>query len=78
MVGPEISVPQTYGKLAYSDTGRRDAKATVRVAFTLNYNHETELEQFIATQSRPGAAHHFLTKEQFNAYYAPTANKNKR
>ena len=73
--GPEISVPQTYGKLAYTDMGRRSANAQVRVAVTLNYNHQAELERFIAAQSLPGSPHAFLTKEQFDDYYAPTAQQ---
>ena len=73
--GPQIAVPKTYGKLAYTDMGRRAANAPVRVAVVLNYNHEAELEQFIAAQSRPGSPHAFLTKAQFDNYYAPTAQQ---
>src|SRR5438270_7150228 len=74
-VPPQISVPRTSGKLAYTDLGRRAANAPVRVSLTLNYNHEAELEQFIAAQSAPRAPHNFLTKDQFNNYYAPTAQQ---
>src|SRR5579872_6961541 len=73
--GPEISVPRTYGKLAYTDLGRRAGSAPVHVAITLNYNHEAELEQFIAAHSAAGSSHVFLTKDQFNNYYAPTAQQ---
>lgn len=73
--GPEISVPRTYGKLAYTDLGRRAANASVRVAVVLNYNHEAELEQFIASHSGPGAPHSFMTKDQFDNYYAPSAQQ---
>lgn len=73
--GPEISIPKTYGKLAYTDLGRRAANALVRVAVVLNYNHEAELEQFLAAHSAPNAPHTFMTKEQFNTYYAPTAQQ---
>jgi kumamolisin len=70
-----ISVPKTFGKLAFTDLGRRAANANVNVAVVLRYNHEAELEQFIASQSMPGASHHFLTPAQFNQEYAPTADQ---
>ena len=72
---PEISVPHTYGKLAFSDMGRRAGNAPVSVAITLNYNHEAQLEQFIAAHSGPNASHVYLTRDQFNSYYAPTAQQ---
>src|SRR5690242_3067008 len=50
---PFISIPRTFGKLAYSDAGRRAANAQMQIALVLKYNHEAELEQFIATQSGP-------------------------
>ncbi len=54
---PLISIPKTWGKLAYTDVGRRPSNAPVNVAITLRYNHQSELEQFIAAQSAPGGAH---------------------
>ena len=72
---PAISVPMTHGKLAYSDAGRRAASAPVTVAITLNYNHQDQLDQFIAAQSGPHGAHAFLTPAQFNATYAPTVQQ---
>ncbi len=74
---PMISIPLTHGKLAYSDLGRRPNSAPVNVAITLNYNHEAQLEQFIASQSGQGGGHHFLTPAQFNSYYAPTVQQEK-
>lgn len=41
----------------------------------LRYNHQSELDQFVASQSAPGGAHHWLTQQQFDAYYAPTAEQ---
>ncbi|HTX59317.1 MAG TPA: protease pro-enzyme activation domain-containing protein [Verrucomicrobiae bacterium] len=69
---PVISVPKTFGALAFSDAGRRPAKAPVSVTLTLRYNHQAELDQFVANM---GKSHRVLTPEQFNAYYAPTAKQ---
>src|SRR5579884_2578546 len=74
-VTPDISIPKAYGQLAYTDVGRRPASAPVNVAIVLRYNHEAELEQFIASNSTPGVPHHYLTAAQFNAYYAPTVEQ---
>ncbi len=70
-----ISVPMTHGKLAFTDAGRRAALAPVSVAITLNYNHQDQLDQFIAAASGPHGTHAFLTPAQFNATYAPTAQQ---
>jgi subtilase family serine protease len=77
---PLISIPQLSGKLAYNDTGRRAADATVRVSLTLRYNHQAELDRFVARMSRPhsGSHRHFLTPQQFDAHYAPTAQQEER
>src|SRR5579863_7454745 len=67
---PLISVPHTYGKLAFTDAGRRDGKAPVTVVLTLRYNHQQELDRFVAELGR--GRHHVLTPAQFNERYAPT------
>src|SRR5579863_5855404 len=67
-----ISIPRTFGTLSFKDLGRRAAKDPVSITMVLNYRHEADLERFIATQSRLHGAHHFLTREQFNARFAPT------
>ncbi len=74
---PVISVPRTFGALAFSDSGRRPANQPVRIALTLRYNHQAELDRFVAEVSNPhsGMYRHFLTPAQFNAYYAPTAQQ---
>ena len=69
---PQISIPVTSGRLAYSDLGRRTPTAPVNVVLTLNYNNEAQLEQFIASQGGPHGAHQWLTPAEFNATYAPT------
>jgi subtilase family serine protease len=67
-----ISIPRTFGTLSFKDLGRRAAKDPVTITMVLKYRHEADLERFIATQSRLHGAHHFLTREQFNARFAPT------
>jgi hypothetical protein len=74
---PLVSVPKTYGALAFTDRGRRPANAPVTVSLTLRYNHEAELERFVDDVSNPhsGRYRRFLTPAQFDAYYAPTAQQ---
>ena len=71
------SVPHLTGDLAFTDAGRRAPGAAVNVTLTLAYNHQQELDQFVANVSDPhsGMYRHFLTAEQFNNYYAPTAQQ---
>lgn len=75
MSAPLISVPRTFGALAYKDEGRRASSAPVSVTLTLRYNHQAELDRFVWAQSAPGGPHHFLTPAQFNSYYAPTVQQ---
>jgi len=74
---PLVSVPKTYGALAFTDSGHRAANAPVTVSLTLRYNHQAELDQFVADVSNPhsGAYRRFLTPAQFDGYYAPTAQQ---
>ncbi len=74
-LAPLISVPRTYGALAYTDSGRRAANAPVTIAVTLRYNNQAQLDAFVADVSNPASANyrHFLAPSQFNAEYAPTA-----
>jgi subtilase family serine protease len=46
----------------------------VSISLTLRYNHQDELDAFVANVSDPrsGAYHRFLSAQQFDAYYAPT------
>jgi hypothetical protein len=77
---PLISVPKLSGDLAYTDVGRRPANAPVRVALTLRYNHQAELDRFVASLSDPGArlTRRFLTPKQFDDRYAPTPMQEER
>jgi hypothetical protein len=72
-----VAVPKTGGALAFADLGRRSPNAPVSVALTLRYNNQAELDQFVADVSDPHASSHgrYLTKEQFNARYAPTVEQ---
>lgn len=72
---PMISVPKTFGELSFSDSGRRAPSAPVRIAVTLRYNNQQALDTLVAGIYTPGSPtyHHFLTPEQFNANFAPTA-----
>ena len=71
---PEISIPHLYGKLAFTDAGRRSSREPVSVGLTLRYNNQAELDQLVADVSNPRSASYgrFLTPQQFNARYAPT------
>jgi subtilase family serine protease len=74
---PEISIPHLSGALAFVDEGRRAASAPVNVVFTLRYNHQSELDQFVAEAANPHSSKylHFLTPSEFDSYYAPTAQQ---
>ncbi|MGA9943778.1 MAG: protease pro-enzyme activation domain-containing protein [Candidatus Cybelea sp.] len=77
---PLISIPKLSGELAYNDAGRRAANAPVRVSLTLRYNHQAELDRFVAKVNAAGlgARRQFLTAKEFNDYYAPTVAQEQR
>jgi subtilase family serine protease len=77
---PLITIPRLSGALAYTDLGRRPANAPVRVALTLRYNHQAELDRFVASISQPGArlTRQFLTPKEFDDRYAPTRAQEER
>ncbi|HTU69407.1 MAG TPA: protease pro-enzyme activation domain-containing protein [Candidatus Baltobacteraceae bacterium] len=70
-----ISIPKTYGSLAYTDLGRRAATAPVSVAILLRYNNQSALDQFVASASGPHGSHQFLTPAEFNSEFAPTVQQ---
>jgi subtilase family serine protease len=71
---PLTSIPRLSGNLAFTDQGRRPASSPVRVSLTLRYNHQAELDRFVAAISAPHAhARRFLTRKEFDARYAPTS-----
>ncbi len=72
---PLISVPQTFGALAYSDLGRRPSNLPVSVTITLRYNNQAQLDALVAAQSGPNGSHQFLTSGQFNNEFAPTVQQ---
>lgn len=77
---PLISIPRLNGDLAYTDTGRRPGNERVRVSLTLRYNHQAELDRFVAKVNDPLAKAHrgFLTPAQFNERFAPTREQEGR
>jgi len=70
---PLISVPKTFGPLAFRDAGRRAHNAPVGITLTLRYNHQAELDQFVDSLGKTHGARQPLTPAQFNARFAPTA-----
>jgi kumamolisin len=60
-------------RIDISDLGRAPAAQPVRIAVSLNFQHEAELRQLVLLQSTPGSPYYrrYLTPAQFNAYFAP-------
>ena len=75
---PLIAIPRLSGTLAYTDVGRRPANSPVRVSLTLRYNHQAELDRFVASVNAPHARSHFLTRKEFDDRYAPTPAQEQR
>jgi subtilase family serine protease len=75
---PLISIPRLSGELAYTDAGRRAANSPVRISLTLRYNHQAELDRFVAMISAPHSHSRFLTRAEFNNRYAPTPAQEQR
>ncbi|HEX4013863.1 MAG TPA: protease pro-enzyme activation domain-containing protein [Candidatus Cybelea sp.] len=77
---PLVAVPKFFGALSYTDAGRRSPNAPVRVSLTLRYNHQDELDRFVAAVNDPRAGSHrqFLTAKAFNERYAPTPEQERR
>jgi subtilase family serine protease len=75
---PVISIPKLYGDLAYTDAGKRPGNSVVRVSLTLRYNHQAELDAFVANNGVLGASHRFITATQFANRYAPTSEQEQR
>jgi len=77
---PLLSVPKLSGDLKYTDAGRRAATAPMRVSLTLRYNHQDELDRFVAEISHrnSGAHRRFLTAREFDQRYAPTVAQEER
>jgi kumamolisin len=74
-----ISIPRLSGELAYADVGRSPANSLVRVSLTLRYNHQAELDRFVAMISAPHShSARFLTRKEFNNRYAPTREQEQR
>ncbi len=72
---PLLSVPKTFGKLAFTDAGRRPSKAPAGVTLTLRYNHQAELDRFVASLANAKGRHRALSPQQFIDRYAPTVSQ---
>jgi kumamolisin len=57
------------------DLGAAPRSQPVSLALTLHYRHEDELSQLLEAQADPSSPYfgRFLSNQQFNAYFAPTA-----
>jgi subtilase family serine protease len=77
---PLVSIPKLSGDLAYTDAGRRAGNEPVRVSVTLRYNHQAELDRFVATVNDPSSKSHrsFLTAKQFADRFGPTREQEER
>jgi hypothetical protein len=71
------AVPVTAGSFAAHDLGRRPGNAMTQITVTLAYNHQDELDTLVHQISDPSSPqyHHYLTTDQFNSYFAPTAQQ---
>lgn len=59
----------------FVDLGRAPSNTLVQISVVLRYRNPDELTRLVAAQSdaRSPVFHHYLTNEQFNNYFAPTA-----
>ncbi len=69
--GPVVATPHVIG---VRDLGRRNPAALTRVSLLLNYRHQRELDMLVQNQGnrRSPLFHHFLTRRQFDNFFAPT------
>src|SRR5580692_5927947 len=74
-LAPMISIPRTFGSLAFSDAGRRAANKPVGITLTLRYNDQAGLDRFVASLGSERGKRHVLTPQQFNERYAPTVKQ---
>ena len=58
-----------------TDVGELPPTTSLPLLLVMKYQHESELRALVESQSTPGSPmfHHYLTKDQFVASYAPTA-----
>lgn len=72
---PMVSVPHTFGKLAFTDAGRRAPNAPVSITLTLRYNDQAGLDRFVDELGNSRGKRNPLTPAQFNARFAPTVKQ---
>jgi kumamolisin len=56
------------------DLGHAPATTAVRLAVTLRYRNQAELDRLVLLQGQPDSPlyHHFITPDEFGAYFAPS------
>jgi kumamolisin len=76
--GVIAAVPQLQANSA-KDLGAAASSTRLSVALTLRYRNQAQLDRLIAEQLSAGSQYHrWLTNEQFNATYAPSASSYQR
>jgi subtilase family serine protease len=77
---PATAAPQSFVRVAdavhsrvISDLGRANPQQNVSLLVALRYRNEAQLDQFVDAVSNPDSPvfRHFLSNQQFNAYFAP-------
>jgi hypothetical protein len=74
-LNPMISVPHTFGALAFTDAGRRAGHSPVGVTLLLRYNDQAGLDRFVEQLGNKRGKRSPLTPAQFNARFAPTVKQ---
>ncbi|HEY7980332.1 MAG TPA: protease pro-enzyme activation domain-containing protein, partial [Candidatus Eremiobacteraceae bacterium] len=71
---PSIQVADAVHSRVISDLGRANPRQPVSLLVALRYRNEAQLDQFVDAVSNPYSPmyRHFLSNQQFNAYFAPT------
>jgi kumamolisin len=79
-VGARPVIVQAASRTDLVDLGRAPTSTTVRIAVTLRYRNQAELDRLVLLQGLPDSPlyHHFMTPEQFAAYFAPAPDAYER
>jgi hypothetical protein len=72
---PMVTVPKTFGALAFTDAGRRAGNAPVGITLTLRYNDQAGLDRFVEELGNSRGKRKPLTPAQFNSRFAPTVKQ---
>jgi subtilase family serine protease len=78
---PVVAAPQSFVRVAdavhsrvISDLGRANPQQPISLLVALRYRNDAQLDQFVDAVSDPYSPEfrHFLSNQQFNAYFAPS------